>query len=220
MARRKRDPRLIVALALVTLVAGHNLVLLATYGTSSYASALARTGHGLAWTLAVVSTAAIGTVLAGLGAERVWSLSRRARLLGGRGDLRLEGVAALGRDLIWLWLALLVAGLAAFVAIENLERLAAGQPLPGLAAMGGTALSPIEVFVAVSGVIAFVVALYGWRTAQLIAEIVARLRQWRRPVDVLPRRFADVDRRLASAIGGRLAGRAPPRLAFGLLLLA
>jgi uncharacterized membrane protein len=218
MARWKRDPRLIVTLTLVTVVAGHNLVFLATYGASSYASALATTGHGLAWTMAVVTTAAIGTVLAGLGAERVWSLSRRARLLGGRGDLRLEEVAALGRDLVWLWLALLVAGLAAFVAIENLERLAAGQPLHGLAAMAGSALSPIGVFVAVSGVIAFVVALYDWRTAQLIAEIVARLRRWRRAVDVLPRRFADVDRHMASAIGSRLAGRAPPFLAFGLLL--
>jgi hypothetical protein len=213
MARWNRDPRLVVALALVTVVAGHNLVFLATYGASSYASALATTGHGLAWTLAVVSTAAIGTVLAGLGVERVWSLNRRARLIGGRGNLRLEGVAALGRDLVWLWLALLVVGLAAFVAIENVERLAAGQQLPGLAAMAGGALSPIGVFVGVSGVIAFVAALYVWRTAQLIAEIVARLRRWRRAVDLPARRFAIVDRRSASAIGRRAAGRAPPRLA-------
>jgi hypothetical protein len=68
-------------MGLLTLVLAHNVVFVVGYG-AAYREALSRTGHGGAWTTAVVVVLALGLGLLLAAALRIAALTRRARALG------------------------------------------------------------------------------------------------------------------------------------------
>jgi len=97
-----------------------------------------------------------------------------------------------------------------FVAQENLERIALGDPLPGMGVLARNG-SPVAmtVIAAVALGVALVGALFRWRRDILIARIAAGRGRWRLQ-RAEPRRSQDADRRPQLALGGSIAGRAPP----------
>jgi hypothetical protein len=111
------------------------------------------------------------------------------------------------------WLAIFPISLALFIVVENVERMSAGLPAPGLDVMGSLGIAGIALlFGIVAGVAALVDALYRWRRAVLIARIAAARRRPARAAAVGARpNMPWVERRHAAIAGHRIAGRAPPR---------
>jgi len=204
--------RLAVALSLITLVLGHQLVYLATFGAQAGAE-LASTGHDLRWTLTVLSAAllAIGLVVVAL--RELLRLSRRARSAAGLAiDPRIWGVPHLARDLFALWVATFLMAVVLFVLLENGERLAAGLPAPGLAVLGATTFhDPLLIFELLSGLVALVAALYRWRRDVLVARIRALARRGSRSQVAFALAPGETITR-PSIIALRPPGRAPPLL--------
>jgi hypothetical protein len=196
-------------MALVALVLAHNLVFLATYGPR-YGRALLETGHDAAWTTAFIVALGLGLALLVAGTWQLRRLSRQARSIGAAAGPRDPGLSAFLAHLGSLWLGLVPATALLFVLQENVEHLAVGAGLPGLGvlARGGSPLA-LAVIGAVSFGVALVGALYRWRRDMLVARITSGHGPWRRPT-VKPRRPRGIDRRAPLALGGSVAGRAPP----------
>jgi hypothetical protein len=173
--------RLAVALSLITLVLGHQLVYLATFGAQTGAE-LALTGHDLRWSLTVLSAALLALGLAGIALRELFRLSHQARSAAGLAiDSRISGIRHLARDLFALWVPTFLMAVFMFVLLENGERLAAGLPAPGLAVLGATTFhDPLLIFESLSGLVALVAALYRWRRDVLVARIRALARRWPR----------------------------------------
>ena len=211
--RTWRDRARLGLLAAVTFVLAHDIAFLLTFG-SSWQAVLARTGHGNAWndTALVVLGLAVALAIAGL--ARLGRLARMARCLGGgRSTAPQAGHGALVQGLRRAWLAIFPVSLALFIVVENVERMSAGLPAPGLDVMGSLGFAGIAVlFGIVAGVTALVDALYRWRRAVLIARIEAARRCPARASAVGARPGVPwVERRHAAIAGHRIAGRAPPR---------
>ncbi len=198
-----------LATALVALVLAHNVVFLAAYGRR-YEEALVQTGHGAAWTTAFTVVPCLGLALLALGAWQLRRLSRQARSLVIGAALRDPGLGAFAAHLGRLWLGLTASTVALFVAQENLEHVALGDPLPGIGVLARNG-SPVAmtVIAAVALGVALVGALYRWRRDVLIARIAASRGRWRLQ-RAEPRRSQEADRRPQRALGGSIAGRAPP----------
>jgi len=196
-------------MALVALVLAHNLVFLATYGPQ-YGRALVETGHDAAWTTAFLIALGLGLALLVAGTWQLRRLSRQARSIGAAAGPRDPGPSAFGAHLGRLWLGLLPATTLLFVLQENVEHLAMGDGLPGLGVLvrGGSPLA-LTVIGAVTLGVALVGALYRWRRDTLVARISTGHTPWRRPT-VKPQRPRGTDRRAPLALGGSVAGRAPP----------
>jgi len=211
--RTWRDRARLGLLAAITFVLAHDIAFLLTFG-SSWQAVLARTGHGNAWndTALVVLGLAVALAIAGL--ARLGRLARMARCLGGgRSTAPQAGHGALVQGLHRAWLAIFPVSLALFIVVENVERMSAGLPAPGLDVMGSLGFAGIAVlFGIVAGVTALVDALYRWRRAVLIARIEAARRRPARAAAVGARASVPwVERRHAAIAGHWIAGRAPPR---------
>jgi hypothetical protein len=200
-------------LAAVTFVLAHDIAFLLTFG-SSWQAVLARTGHGNAWneTALVVVALAVALVFAGL-ARLAWLARMARRLDGGRHTAPRVARGALVQSLRRAWLAIFPISLALFIVVENVERMSAGLPAPGLDVMGSLGFAGIAVlFGIVAGITALVDALFRWRRAILIARIEAARRRRARSAAASPRPNVPwVERRHAAIAGHRIAGRAPPR---------
>jgi hypothetical protein len=203
------------ALQLLALVLAHELVFLARYG-SRFGEALVHSGHGEAWSAAVITSAGLAIGLAAAGFLR---LARLGLLVRRRGRVRVDRAAARSlspRGLLrgWFVLALRMAILGAVLLTlqENVERWAIGQAAPG----PGILLSveypnALLITIAVAFAVSLVAALFEWRR-RILEE---RLRAARAP---LPRAIestsarpgALVRPRFESILGRRSALRAPP----------
>ncbi len=197
-------------------VLGHDLVYLTEYG-SDFGAAMARTGHGLAWTWTVASAFAIAVAMVAIAAWRLLQLRRIAAAQApDAGHPRLVAWRGLVPVAIRLWFAIGLIAVAFFVLSENWEHLAVGMPLPGFGILLGSTPSAmtLAVFAAIAGVAAAVLTLYRWRHEALLARIRAA-RAWLRPTSVprprAPRSLPGSREPLAR----RLGGRAPPRRSFG-----
>ena len=200
-----------VGMALVALVLTHDLAFLAAYG-AAYDQALARTGHGEDWTVAVVCVVVLAGGLVLIAGWRIARLLIELRSLGGTGSVRrLERADLVG----WLggtWLGLAVAVGAAYVVQENLERASIGEPLPGLGVLGSSGSpSVLPILATVTLLVAVVGVLLRWRIESLAARVAAaRGIRWARPRSVRRRSLPPAHRLAGSIHGRRSAGRAPP----------
>ena len=211
--RTWRDRARLGLLAAVTFVLAHDIAFLLTFG-SSWQAVLARTGHGNAWNETALVVVGLAVALAFAGLARLAWLARMARRLdGGRSAVPTGGRGALVQGLRRAWLAIFPISLALFIVAENVERISAGLPAPGLDVMGSLGFAGIAVlFGIVAGITALVDALYRWRRAVLIARIEAARRRPARAAAVGARPNVPwVERRHAAIAGHRIAGRAPPR---------
>jgi hypothetical protein len=201
---------LVLALSLITFVAAHQLVFVATYGDDAEA-ALTRSGHGDQWSLTVVLVGVMAVVLVGLAVRELVRLSREARRLGqGAGELAEDTAADLARDALTIWVATLLLSLLVFVLVENLEHLSHGHGLPGVVVLLSDEYHYLLlVFGLVSGLISLVASLYRWRREVLVQRIAAATRGWPRPRHVGTGRVPILAARSACL---RLLppGRAPP----------
>jgi hypothetical protein len=209
---RASTVRLAVALSLITLVLGHQLVYLATFGAQTGAE-LASTGHDLRWSLTVVSAVLLAIGLVAVALRELLRLSRRARSAAGlASDPRISGVRHLARDLFALWVPTFLVAVLLFVLLENGERLAAGLPAPGLAVLGATTFhDPLLIFELLSGLVALVAALYRWRRDVLAALVRALARRWPRSLAAFRPPARTIFPR-PSALALRPPSRAPPLL--------
>ncbi|MGH2406529.1 MAG: hypothetical protein ACRDF7_00430 [Candidatus Limnocylindrales bacterium] len=202
----------VIALALVAFVLAHDLIFLIAYGTS-FASALARSGHDSHWTATVIVVAELALALLVAGGARLIRLRRVARSLpAGRAASPDEGWRGLPRQLVRGWLAVFALTLAVFLGAENLERVNAGLPAPGLGVLDTIGYpGSLLILAATSLLVAFVEALYRWRRDALVARIEAARQGWSRAARSTPgREWPWVERRHGSIAAHRIAGRAPP----------
>jgi hypothetical protein len=210
MARRSARVLGVVGSTLVALVLSHSLVFLVRYG-SAYGEALAHAGHDLAWTIAVVSSGALGASLALAGLFQLRRLNARGAMLGssvGRTDDPRPG-------LISRWLTTsgrLAATTAILLTIqENVERAGVGLPAPGI----GLLLSAdypwaVCIVVAVGFAVGLVISLFRWRRDVLVARLRAA-RQVERHAVAAPAPTWIPLRPVASVLGRAQGLRAPPR---------
>jgi hypothetical protein len=213
VTERRRDVLAIAPMVLAALVLGHDLTYLLTYGPD-YQTALLRTGHGEAWTAAVVTVALICATLVVLAAVRLATLARQGRQLGAQLDGPAARPADLVRELVGLWALILVGAAVLFVVNENVERATSHLPLTWLGVLVGAEgnLLPLLVLTFASALVAAVAALYRWRRDVLVARLRAAAARWSRPTShPLPRPWPSLPRPRAG-IARRLAGRAPPRV--------
>ena len=205
------------ALQLVALVLAHDLVFLARYG-SRFGEALVHSGHGEAWSAAVMTSAGLAIAL---GAAGVFRLVRVGLLVHRRGRVHVDRAAARSlnpRALLrgWLSLALRMAILSVVLLTiqENLEHWSTGQGLPGpgilLSAEYPDALS---ITIAIAFAVGLVVALFEWRRRVLLARLRAARAPLPRAIESAPARPGVFVRpAVESLLGRRSALRAPPRM--------
>jgi hypothetical protein len=204
---RQRAP--FAAMGLLTLVLAHNLVFVVGYG-AAYREALSRTGHGGAWTTAVVVVLGLGLGLLLAGAWRIAALTRQARGLGSI-PLNLRARPAFLPGLVSLWVRLALTGTVLYTVQENIEHLRAGSDLPGVAVLvPGGGPDTLGIVAAVAAGVALVGQLFLWRRAVLSARIAAARLRLPRAAASFPRPLQDAGRRPSSILGQRLAVRAPP----------
>jgi hypothetical protein len=210
---RRGTFRLAAALSLITLVLGHQLVYLATYGAQTSVE-LARTGHDLQWSVTVASVALLAFALAAFALRELLRLTRQARPAAGLViDPRISGARHLMRDMFVLWVPTFIVAAALFVLVENTERLVARLPAPGLTVLSASTFhDPLLIFELLSGAVAFVAALWRWRRDILVERIRVLARRWPRPHALFVRPADDAPIR-PSALTLRPPGRAPPLLA-------
>ncbi len=201
------------AMTAVSLVVAHNLVFLLADGANAEA-ALASTGHGDAWRMAVAIVLLAGAGLLLIAVLQLHRLGILAQDLD-RSEGGLDPLPGpFGRDVVGLWLRLTVATAVLFAVQENVEHLQAGLGLPGLAVLGsGDYANALLVIAAVALAVALVAGLLGWRRGILLARIAdAARRRWHRPLPARPRRAAALDRRPNGFFRRSSSVRAPPRL--------
>ena len=205
------------SLALLGLVAGHEAVYVAVYG-SRVDQVLAGSGHGywpaFALLAMVVGGVPLGATLIGLLRlrARLWQSARpapRSRVERGHRD----GPSYTG-ELVTLLPRLFLVVLAGFTLQENLEAWSIGAALPGLQVLNH--LLTLEVLLAITVLVALAGAWLRWRESVLAARLVAAresaahaapaghgldLRRWTRIAAEVAHGWL---------LARRLAGRAPP----------
>ena len=201
-------------LQLAALVLAHELVFLARYG-SRFGEALAHSGHGEAWTAAVITSAVLVAGVAAMAAVRLIRLGVRVRRVAGaikasRPDTLERGeffgvLRGLAPRMVVLSLLLLTVQ-------ENVEHLAAGLGVPGPGVLfsqeyvGGAWIT-----IAVALLVSLAAALFEWRHRVLLARLRSARAKLPRATAVAPNRPRVVERRPAeSLLGRRSALRAPP----------
>lgn len=225
MRRRLTGLAIAAALQAVALVLAHELVFLARYG-SRYGEELVHSGHGEAWTAAVLTSLGLGVGVAALGLARLARLCLIVRRLGRAGDHQRprgsdtqQGAelapSLLFRALLRLAPRMALLGVALLTSQENLERAAAGLAVPGPRLL----LSPeypagLVITVAVALAVSFVAALFEWQHRTLLARLRAaraRLPRLTRTRALRPGVLGP--RPVESLLGRRSALRAPPSVA-------
>jgi hypothetical protein len=202
------------ALQLVALVLAHELVFLARYG-SRFGEGLVHSGHGQAWTAAVLSSVALAIGLAAAGALRLWGLGL---VVHRRGLVQLDRAASRSLDVRWLvrtWLrraaTMAVLSVLLLSIQENIERWSIGQPVPGV----GILLSPeypdaVWLTAVVALAVSLVAALIEWRRRVLLARLRAPRSPFPRAIERAGRPGVVVRPPVESVLGRRSALRAPP----------
>jgi hypothetical protein len=217
MAHRIARVATAAALQLVALVLAHELVFLARFG-SRFGEALAHSGHGAAWTAAVVSSIGLGFALFVAGLVR---LARLGLLANRRGRVHLDRAAA--RSLSpgsllrgWVRLAPRIAmlGVVLLTLQENLERWATGQVVPGVGILVSQEYpDALWITVAVAFAVSLIAALFEWRRRVLVARVRAARPALPRTTESAPARSGVLVRpAVESVLGRRSALRAPPTL--------
>ena len=203
-----------LAASLVALVVAHNLDYLVTYGEDA-PQALLRSGHGPEWSTAVAVVLGGAVCFVVLMARRFRGLRALASQLDATGTEPALDVDALRRTLAGHWLRITALTTVLFVVQENIEHLATGNTLPGLAVLGWVGDPHALIVIAtVALAVSFTVVLYRFRRDVLIRRIESALRRLYHYAERLePPTFVDIDRRPESIVGRRRAGRAPPILA-------
>ena len=201
-------------LQLAALVLAHQLVYLARYG-SRFGEALVHSGHGDAWSAAVISSVVLGAGFVVLAVVRLVRLGVLVRQLGlgssapmPRGDLAPMG-------LLHAWLRLVpriaILQLVLLTTQENVERAAIGEPMPG----PGILLSPeyagaAWIALGVALLVSLVAALFVWRRNALLARLRAARAPLGRQAESGPRPVQRETSPVGSLLGRRSALRAPP----------
>ena len=203
------------ALQLVALVLAHELVFLARYG-SRFGEALVHSGHGEAWTAAVMTSVALAIAL---GAAGVFRLARLGLLVHRRGRVRVDRAAARSlhsRSFLrgWLLLALRMAilSVALLTLQENVERWWIGQVAPGPGILVSAEYpNALWITIAVAFAVGLVAALFDWHRRVLLARLRAARAPFPRALGSAPARPGVLVRPLTeSVLGRRSALRAPP----------
>jgi hypothetical protein len=205
------------ALQLVALVLAHELVFLARYG-SRFGEALVHSGHGEAWTAAVVTSVALAVAL---GVAGVFRLARLGLLVQRGGRVRVDRAAARSlnpRSLVrgWLVLALRMATLSVVLLTlqENVEHSWTGQAAPGPGILlSAEYTNGLWITIAVAFAVSLVAALFEWRRRVLEARLRAARAPLPRAIDSAPAQPGVLVRPpIESVLGRRSALRAPPRV--------
>ena len=207
----------LLGLSAVALVVAHDSIFLLEYGPNAGA-VLAATGHGSAWEAAVFVV--LGGA-AGFLAALTWRLRELTRMAARLASNRPQSpdarpdLAGAGGRLIAQWVRVTAVTSLLFVVQENLERLSAGEPLPGLAVLA-TAAYPLGALVIATvslavAAVSFSLARRRERLEALIARAGRALHA--RPASAGPRSPLDIDIRPGSFLGERAALRAPPAAA-------
>lgn len=212
-----RSARLATAavLQLAALVLAHELVFLARYG-SRFGEALVHSGHGEAWTGAVIASVLLATGVTAMGVARLIRLGFRVRrkthAFGASTPQTLERGAFVRA---WLRLAPRMAALSVLLLSvqENVERAVAGLAVPGPGVLlsqeypGGAWIT-----IAVALLVGFVAALFEWRHRVLLARLRAARARLPRANSLNPSRPGVIVRPpVESVLGRRSALRAPPQ---------
>jgi hypothetical protein len=204
-----------LVLQMAALMLAHELVFLARYG-SRFGEALVHSGHGEAWTAAVLASLALAAGLAAAGAFR---LARLGLLIHRRGSLRVDPAAARALDaqsLLRSWLRL--APRMALVSVvllsiqENLEHLAIGQTAAGAGILISSEYpDAIWITIGAAFAVSLVAALFEWRRRVLLARLRAARASLPRAIPTTPVRPGILVRPpVESVLGRRSALRAPP----------
>ena len=197
---------------MASLAASHELIYLLAHGSGAeYTRAMQEGGHDRYWTSFVLVVVA---VTIGLGAVAVCQIRRLRRQAGeasaGRLSVNDQGFRLLGRLIGQLWLSVAVGVALGFFIQENLETIAAGQPLPGANVVAGEHGLALPVIAFVSLLVAIVGALVRWGRHVLLARLRRVLARAIRRVPRMPYPQS-VDRPI-SIVAVRSNGlRAPPR---------
>lgn len=204
-------------LQLAALVLAHQLVFLARYG-SRFGEALAHSGHGQAWTAAVITSVVLVAGVTAMAVVRLIRLGVRVRRLAGAiqtsAPATLERRALLGA---WIRLAprMVALTLLLLTVQENIEHAVAGLGVPGPGVLfsqeyvGGAWIT-----IAVALAISLAAALFEWRHRVLLARLRAARAALPRPNALAPTRPGRIERRPVESLLGRgSALRAPPTLA-------
>jgi len=210
--------RLVTAavLQLAALVLAHELVFLARYG-SRFGEALIHSGHGEAWTAAVITSVALVIGVTTMAAVRLIRLGVRVSRLAGAFQASTPATLERGAFLgAWLRLAprMVVLTLLLLTVQENVEHVAAGLGVPG----PGVLFSPEYVggawiTIAVALLVSLAATLFAWRHRVLLARLRAARASLPRATTTAPTRPGAVVRHpVQSVLGRRSALRAPPLL--------
>jgi hypothetical protein len=217
MARRIAGFATTGVLQLLALVLAHELVFLARYG-SRYGEELVHSGHGAAWTTAVVTSLGLGAGLVLLGILRLAWLGVLVRRSGppppATNGLRRGGLqpGALLRAFVRIAPRAALVSAALLSIQENVEHAAIGQPMPG----PGILLSPeyplgLWITVSVALLVSIIAALFEWRRDVLLRRLRAARAARPHPREAALRRPGLlVLPPLESLLGRRSALRAPP----------
>ncbi len=207
-----RDTFLGVGLALIAFALGHQLGFLLAYGSDAD-GVLRSTGHGVQWLLTATSVALLAAVMALAAIRRLVGLRRLASVAAADpAVLPLAGVREFLREAGGLWAVTLPLAAALFAVNENLERLGAGLPLPGISVLWTEGPSFAAIFALVSLAVALVAAMYRWRRDLLLARLRRRVCRWVRPAST-PHRPPEAAGPFGSSLVPTLRGRAPPSVA-------
>lgn len=212
IGRRIRQSAVVAILVMASLAASHELIYLLAHGSSAeYARAMREGGHDRYWTSFVLIVAA---VTIGLGAVAVCQIRRLHRQAvearAGRLSVDDQGFRLFGRITVRLWLSVVVGVAVGFIIQENLETIAAGQPLPGANVVAGEHGLALPVIAFVSLLVAIVGALLRWGRHLLLARL-RRVDAWAiRRVPRLPYPQS-VDRPISIVAVCSNGLRAPPR---------
>ena len=205
------------ALQLGALVLAHQLVYLARYG-SRFGEAIVHSGHGEAWTVAVITSVALIVGVTTIAAVRLIRLGVRVDRIAGAflvsRPATLERGALVGA---WVRLAprMVVLTLVLLTVQENVERAAAGLGIPGPGVLlSQEYVGAAWITIAVALVVSFAAALFEWRHRVLLARLRAPRASLPRASTTAPTGPGTIVRHpVESVLGRRSALRAPPTLA-------
>lgn len=213
-APRVRRSAVLGALTLLTIVVAHELIYGLVYGAGdAYDAAMSGAGHGSYWASFALFVGGATVALALIVGAQVARLHRRAAAMASTNSRRTDDGPEFARILARRWIAVAAASIVAYVAQENLERVASGASAPGFATLAGEHLVALPVLLAVALAVAAAASLVAWRRDVLLSRMRLCAGPPSRTTATAHRPAGDVV--LAGLRGPRLHGvRAPPRAAF------
>jgi hypothetical protein len=201
-------------LQLAALVLAHQLVYMARYG-SRFGEALVHSGHGEAWTAAVITSLVLVAGLAAVAGVRLIRLGVRVRRVAGAIQASYPETLDHGA-LVAAWLRLaprmVALSLVLLTVQENVEHVAAGlgQPGPGVL-LSQEYAGGAWITIAVALLVSLAAALFEWRHRVLLARLRAARARLPRARALAPMQPRVAERRpVESLLGRRSALRAPP----------